>query len=272
MREWDGPDRPPLARDPAPRHRPGRARTSLLSVAGAVGAESAGFTPVGDVMGAVVHQVGWTGPSRWAADRIRVLADLLRQGYETALDRLEEEAAGLGADGVLDIRLTSTSFDGEAQEYVALGTAVRAGTKQRLRRPFTTVLPGQDVAKLMQAGWVPVRVAIGVDGQAMANADFGFGYARSMLAGIYNNAEIDLPTALATKVRAAARAEFAREIGECGADGGIVSGMTFDLWPVEDVAAAAIATVTGTAIARFREGPAQVGALTFLPLNRDLPD
>ncbi|MEA5364376.1 heavy metal-binding domain-containing protein [Amycolatopsis sp., V23-08] len=272
MPEWDGPDRPPLARDPAPRHRSGQARTSLLSVPGAVGAEAAGFTPVGEVMGAVVHRVGWAGPSRWAADRIRVLADLLRQGYETALDRLEEEAAGLGADGVLGIRLTRTTFDGEAQEYVALGTAVRAGTKQRPHRPFTTDLPGQDVAKLIQAGWVPVRVAIGVDGQAMTNSNFELGYSWSMLAGVYDNAEIDLPTALATQVRAAARAEFAREIGECGADGGIVSGTTFDLWPVEDVAAAAIATVTGTAIARFREGIPHVGALTILPLNRDLPD
>jgi hypothetical protein len=37
---------------------------SLLSVPGA---EAAGFTPVGEVMGSVVHQVGWTGPGRGVA-------------------------------------------------------------------------------------------------------------------------------------------------------------------------------------------------------------
>jgi len=264
---------PPLSRARVDRFGSSRVKTSLLSVPGAVGAEAAGFTPIGEVMGSVVHQLGWNGPSRWAADRIKVLADLLRQGYQTALDRLEEEATALGADGVLGIELTSTSPDGEAQEYVALGTAVRAATTQRPHRPFTTDLPGQDVAKLMRAGWVPVCVAIGVDGRAMTNFNYEIGYGWSVLAGVYGNAEIDLPTALATDVRAAARAEFAREIGECGADGGIVSGMTFDLWPVEDVAAAAIATVTGTAIARFHEGrTAPAGALTILPLNRELPD
>jgi hypothetical protein len=189
------------------------------------------------------------------------------------LSRARVDRAALGADGVLGVELTRTSPDGEAQEYVALGTAVRAATKQRPRRPFTTDLPGQDVAELMRAGWVPVCVAIGVDGRAMADVDYEIGYGRSMLAGVYGNAEIDLPTALATDVRAAARVEFARAIGDAGADGGIVSAMTFDLWPVKDVAAAAMATVTGTAIARFQESrTAPADVLKILPLNRDLPD
>jgi hypothetical protein len=63
---------PPLSRARVDRFGSSRVKTSLLSVPGAVGAEAAGFTPVGEVMGSVVHQVGWNGPSRWAADRIKV--------------------------------------------------------------------------------------------------------------------------------------------------------------------------------------------------------
>jgi uncharacterized protein YbjQ (UPF0145 family) len=256
--------RSPIARARLDRFSASGPKTSLLSVPGAVGAETAGFTPVGDVMGSVVHQTGWTGPGSWAADRIKQLAELLYQGYATALDRLEEEATALGADGVLGIDFTITSLDGVAQEFVALGTAVRAGTDHRPRRPFTTFLPGQDVAKLMQAGWVPARVAIGVAGRAMYDY-----YLRSQTSTWTGNTEVAMVTKLVTDVRAAARAEFTREIRDCGADGGIVSDLNVQAWPVLDYAVAGIATVTGTAIARFHEGrAAPTNALKILPLNR----
>jgi hypothetical protein len=115
----------------------------------------------------------------------------------------------------------------------------------------------------MQAGWVPAQVAVGVAGRAFIEH-----YAWPMVPAWAGNTEIALATELATAVRAAARAEFADEIRACGADGGIVSDLRFELWPVRDIAVAAIATVTGTAIARFHEGPAgPAGVLKMLPLN-----
>ena len=255
---------PPSAQARFDRFSPSGPKTSLLGVPGAVGAAAAGFTPVGDVMGGVVHQVGFTGASPWAADRIKQLALLLRQGYATALDRLTQEAAALGADGVLGIEFTITSPDEMTQEFVALGTAVRAEGRQRPRRPFTTDLPGQDVGKLMQAGWVPAQVAVGVAGRAFTDY-----WRQPMVTAWAGNIEVAMATELATGVRAAARAEFADEIRGCGADGGIVSDLRFEIWPVQDVAVAAIATVTGTAIARFHEGPATpAGVLQMLPLTR----
>jgi hypothetical protein len=143
---------------------------------------------------------------------------------------------------------------------------VRAEGGQRPRRPFTTFLPGQDVAKLMQAGWVPVRVAVGVAGQAMFDRYY---YQPSQTSTWAGNFEVDMLTKLVTDVRAAARAEFDGAIRDCGADGGIVSDMNVRAWPVQDVAAAGIATVIGTAIARFHEGrTAPTSALKILPLNR----
>ncbi|MEU5260547.1 heavy metal-binding domain-containing protein [Amycolatopsis sp. NPDC021455] len=264
MPRWEEHALPPAAEARFDRFSPSGPKTSLLSVPGAVGAAVAGFTPVGDVMGCVVHQVGFTEASTWAADRITQLALVLRQGYETALDRLTQEAAALGAHGVLGIDFTITSSDEMTQEFVALGTAVRAETKHRPRRPFTTELPGEDVGKLMRAGWVPARVAVGVAGRAFTDA-----WGRPMVSAWTWNTEVTMATELATAVRAAARAEFAEEIRDSGADGGIVSDLRFEVWPVHDVAVAAIATVTGTAIARFREGPATpAGVLRMLPLNR----
>lgn len=246
------------------RFSPTGPKTSLLSVPGAVGTDVAGFTPVGDVMGCVVHQIGFTETSTWSADRISQLAEILRQGYETVLDRLEEEATAIGADGVLGIDFTITSPDGLVQEFVALGTAVRAQAGPRPRRPFTTGLPGQDVAKLMQAGWVPVRVAVGICGRAFTDL-----WQQSLVSEWAGNVEVPMATELATSVRADARAAFTREIGDCGADGGIVSDLKFDIWPVHDVAVAAMATVIGTAIARFHEGSAApTDTLKILPLNR----
>ncbi|MFI5591834.1 heavy metal-binding domain-containing protein [Amycolatopsis sp. NPDC051758] len=264
MPDWDGRGLPPVARARVDRFAASGLKTSLLTVPGAVGAEVAGFTAVGEVMGCVVQRVGWTGPGTWAADQVKLLSSMLRQGYATALDRIAQEATALGADGVLGIRFTVTPLDEVMREFVALGTAVRAESEQRPRRPFTTGLAGQDVGKLMQAGWVPVSVAIGVAGRAAY--DYNMPNQTVAWAG---NTEVDAPTKVVTEVRAAARAEFARAIRDCGADGGIVSAMTLQSWPVQEVAVAGIATVTGTAIARFHTGrAAPTSALKILPLNR----
>ncbi|WP_372669479.1 heavy metal-binding domain-containing protein [Amycolatopsis kentuckyensis] len=264
MPKRDVRDLPPAAQARVERFEASGLKTSLLSVPGAVGAEVAGFTPVGDVMGCVVQQAGWTGPNWWALDGVRLQADALRQGYATALERLTQEAKALGADGVLGIGFTITTLDEVMQEFVALGTAVRAETEQRPRRLFTTDLPGQDVGKLMQAGWVPARVAIGVSGQAVMSR-----YMSYQTSSWAVNVEVDAPTKAVTDARAAARAEFGQAIRDCGADGGIVSDLRVDAWPVQDFAVVALATVTGTAIARFHEGPtAPTRALKILPLNR----
>ncbi|NBH06521.1 heavy metal-binding domain-containing protein [Amycolatopsis sp. SID8362] len=264
MPEWDGRGLPPVARARVGRFAESGLKTSLLSVPGAVGAEVAGFTAVGEVMGCVVQQTAWTSLGQWAGDQVRQSADLLRNGYATALDRLAQEATALGADGVLGIEFTTTSLDGVMQEVVALGTAVRAETTQRPRRLFTTDLPGQDVGKLMQAGWVPVRVAVGV--AARAAYDYSMQYQTSTWAG---NVEVDAPTKVVNEVRAAARTEFARAIRDSGADGGIVSDLRLRTWPVQERAVVGIASVTGTAIAQFHAGrAAPTSALKILPLNR----
>ncbi|WP_329051444.1 heavy metal-binding domain-containing protein [Amycolatopsis sp. NBC_01488] len=203
-------------------------RTSLLSVPGAVGAEAVGLRPVGEVMGCVVEHAQDLAPS-------------MRRGYATALDRLRAEATELGADGVLAIGCTVTRVSAAVREFVVLGTAVRASRGKRPPRPFTTGLSGPDVAKLMLAGWVPVTVAIGIDGAT------AYDLAMTDRPG----EEAAVPTDLVSRVRAAARAEFSASVRESGADGGLVSSTTLQAWALGHTGAAAVASVFGTAVARF---------------------
>lgn len=220
-------------------------RTSLLSVPGAVSAEAVGLRPVGEVMGCVVSQ---------SED----VVSSLRRGYATAMDRLREEASALGADGVLAISCTVTGVRATVREFVVLGTAVRAVRGKRPARPFTTGLPGPDVAKLLLAGWVPVTLAIGIDG----------GAAYDLAMTDRPGAEAPMPTDLVTRVRAAARAEFGAAVAESGADGGLVTSTTLRAWALGNTGAAAVASVFGTAIARFGDGPA-AGSRPVVPLAAD---
>ncbi|SFW92226.1 heavy metal-binding domain-containing protein [Amycolatopsis australiensis] len=223
-------------------------RTSLLPVPGAVGAEAVGLRPIGEVMGCVVER----------ADDV---AASMRRGYATALGRLRAEASALGADGVLAIGCTVTRVSATVREYVVLGTAVRAARGRRPAEPFTTGLPGPDVAKLLLAGWVPVTLAIGIDG----------GTAYDIAMTDRPGEEAKAPTELVTRVRAGARAEFLAAVRRSGADGGLVSAATVRAWALGHTGAAAVASVFGTAVARVAAGPAPTRSRGVLPLGEDRP-
>lgn len=53
---------------------------------------------------------------------------LLAESREQALDRMVEQATGLGADGVIGVRFETTDAgQGQATEVLAYGTAVKLG-------------------------------------------------------------------------------------------------------------------------------------------------
>jgi uncharacterized protein YbjQ (UPF0145 family) len=53
---------------------------------------------------------------------------LLAESREQALDRMVEQARGLGADGVIGVRFETTDAgQGQATEVLAYGTAVKLG-------------------------------------------------------------------------------------------------------------------------------------------------
>jgi Putative heavy-metal-binding len=80
-------------------------------------------------------------------------------GFGLAYRRMVEEAASLGAHGVVGVvddmqNLARTS----AVEFKIRGTAVVVPGAKRPDPPFTTYLSGQRLAKLLEAGFAPVAV------------------------------------------------------------------------------------------------------------------
>ena len=301
MTEWDGRGLPPVAADRMRRFARTGLRTSLLTVPGAVGVQSVGCDPVGEVMGCIVEHIGWSGfgscgyfggiggiggfgigggtvtPSGAAGSvGFGPYVEALYRGYGTALERMTAEAAAMDADGVVGVRLSVSPLGSSSgahrgagnREFVALGTAVQARSRHRPGRVFTTDLAGQDVAKLLMAGWVPSAVVYGIS-VAVRHDDWWTQRQSSWGAG---NTEVSGYTELVTLVRADARYRFDQQARSAGAEGAIVSSMGLTIGEIEPAENhrdhVAEASVFGTALVSFHRGSSTpTRSLTILPLR-----
>jgi uncharacterized protein YbjQ (UPF0145 family) len=237
----------------------------------------AGFEPVGQVLGAAVYNVGYTGgygcPGAWAgyggwATPYRSVTQVSGQGgygsfgplvqtmYEArrkAIGRMTAECAELGGHGVVGVRLTIGAFPAGGLEFKAIGTAVRAPGAPPPRAPFTSSLSGQDFAKLISTGWVPAGLVLGISIGARHDDWLTTGQTR-WGAG---NAEVTGYTELVNSARHDAREQLERDVRGRGADGVVISEMGMRIrereCPSQQHGRDHIAEVTiiGTAIARF---------------------
>ncbi len=285
---WDGRGLPPVAAERARRAAEGGAWTSLLSAPSAVALGGAGFDPVGEVMGSMVERIGWAGyrgcggygifsTTVTSSDRRRYAGygpyvQAVETGYATAMSRMLLEASTIGADGVVGVALERKPHGNGAYEFTAMGTAVRARSRTRPARVFSTHLPGTDVAKLVVAGWIPTDLVFGIS-VSIRHDDLATRRQSSWGAG---NVEVSGYTDLVVLTRADARRRFTQHVKAAGADGAIVDAMSLRVWDIEPSDNhrdhIAEATIFGTALARFhRRGPAPTRSLTYLPLNRRDP-
>jgi hypothetical protein len=86
------------------------------------------------------------------------------EGFTKARARMIDEAIALGADGIVGVvdRVTELS-DMQISEFHLYGTAVRVrGAAAPSREPWTTLLAGQRLAKIFEAGFAPVGVVSAV--------------------------------------------------------------------------------------------------------------
>ena len=141
--------------------------TSDLSVNEFLLVEDAGFEPLGLVLGSSIYHVG-IQVVRWTASQeLDVLTRAMYHARELAMARMEAEAAELGADGIVGVRLDIRFYEwgNNLAEFLAIGTAVRAreagNWKAPSGRPFTSDLSGQDFWTLLQTGQRPVALVIG---------------------------------------------------------------------------------------------------------------
>ena len=247
-----------MLRNAADTGAPG-AFTSDLSTQEFAAIRSVGFRPVGQVMGSAVFNVGWSytgcGYNRyggaygavgynqggfsgqgiggsygaWAPAPVvdvPAVSHLLEQARHRAVERLRTETAGLGGDGVVGVRLTVKSFYENGLEFMAVGTAVKGdGVTKRPKKPFTSDLSGQDFAKLLRSGFVPVDLVQGV-GAVIRHDD----WSQRMQQGSWINQELTGSTNLVTAARAAARESLAQDAAKRGGHSVVLQDMQLNIF------------------------------------------
>jgi uncharacterized protein YbjQ (UPF0145 family) len=121
-----------------------------------------GYHAAGVVMGSSIYHVGWQRTS-YTRGEITTSTRAHLHARELALGRMQEEAAALGAHGVIGVRLTAREYEWgqDLLEFTAVGTAVRLAGARRPERPFLCDLSGEDFWTLLQAGYAPRGVAMG---------------------------------------------------------------------------------------------------------------
>ncbi len=248
--------------------------------------KSVGFTPVGQVLGAAVYNIGYTGGyacpawgggygmgglggrySSYAnpynsvtatsgSGTLGSYAPMVRTLYQArrqAIARMTAECQALGGHGIVGVQLTIGAFPAGGLEFKAIGTAVRAPGAVPLRQPFTSDLSGQDFAKLVLAGWVPAALVLGIsigarhdDWVTVTQTRWGSG-----------NTEVSGYTDLVNATRHDARSQLQKDVARHGAQGVVVQRMEIRVGEHECSMQEGRrdhvleATIIGTAIAQF---------------------
>jgi uncharacterized protein YbjQ (UPF0145 family) len=148
--------------------------TSDLSVSEFLLVREAGFRPLGLVVGSSIYHVGLQ-LGRWSQNmELDKLSQAMYHARELAMTRMEAEAAALGADGIVGVRLDIEfkEFGTDLAEFIAVGTAVVADEahsktpdgftwRNNKQQPFTSDLSGQDFWTLLAAGYAPLGMTMG---------------------------------------------------------------------------------------------------------------
>jgi uncharacterized protein YbjQ (UPF0145 family) len=220
--------------------------TSDLSISGFALARKLGLTPISQVMGSSIYQMGYQGA--WGQQgslgqlgygstfmlELETLSRALNEVRTRALGRLAEEALHVGADAVVEVdtRAGETSLETGtvSLEHTVLGTAVRrsgaAGTASRSSalgqpgaRPVLSELSVADFAKLVQAGFEPLGI---VAWSSVFFASYSFGPGLSgggMAMGGMQNFELREFTQAFYNAREAVMARLSEQATALGATG-----------------------------------------------------
>ncbi len=139
-------------------------------------ARSHGIRPVATVSGTCWFHYGfsWT---RGHAD-----------GWRNAIARMKHEALLVGANAIVDVKLRRIQMPVEnSMDFTVVGTAVRVEGLDASPDPIVATVPALEFVRLLEAGIVPVGLAIGADYQWL-NASLGFtvggtGYVQTTFTG-----------------------------------------------------------------------------------------
>jgi uncharacterized protein YbjQ (UPF0145 family) len=271
--------------------------SSALSTHEFAAIRSVGFEPAGQVLGAAVYNIGYSGrygcPSAWGGyygtsgpfgpapvrsvttlsstgSAYGPLVQTMYQARRSAIGRMVAECSQLGGHGVVGVNLNIRPFPAGGLEFKAIGTAVRAPGAPALKQPFTSDLSGQEFAKLVMSGWVPAGLALGIS-IGVRHDDWMTTSQRSWISG---NNEVTGYTELVHETRNDARHQLERDVSRVGAEGVVIQRMQLRISEQECRAREgardhiAEVTIIGTAIARFASAAARpAGSLAILSLD-----
>ena len=86
------------------------------------------------------------------------------QGWQTALQRLRDEARAAGANAVLDVKMRTIPVDVESSmDFSLVGTAVKIDGLSASEDPIVATVPALEFVKLLEADIVPTGIAIGAE-------------------------------------------------------------------------------------------------------------
>jgi hypothetical protein len=86
------------------------------------------------------------------------------QGWQTALQRLRDEAKAAGANAVLDVKMRTIPVAIESSmDFTLVGTAVKVDGLSSSEEPIVATVPALEFVKLMEADIVPTGIAIGAE-------------------------------------------------------------------------------------------------------------
>jgi uncharacterized protein YbjQ (UPF0145 family) len=200
--------------------RMGHIFTSDLSVNEFLLVKQAGFTPLGLVLGTSVYHVGLQ-LRRWSRNQeLDVLSQAMYHARELAMNRMQAEADVLGADGIVGVRLDVEfkEWGSDTAEFIAVGTAVKADDGKSWRnvhrQPFTSDLSGQDFWTLLQSGYAPLGMTMGVCVYHVAHRTLG-----NVLSNLGRNTELPPFTQALYDARELAMARMQKEAEALSAEG-----------------------------------------------------
>jgi uncharacterized protein YbjQ (UPF0145 family) len=202
---------------------PGRRFTSDLSVDELILVHEAGFEPLGVVVGSSIYHIGYQFSVLNQSMELGVLTHAMYDARGLAMRRMVEEAAQLGADGVVGVRLDvgPHEWGQHVSEFVAIGTAVRSTSGGEFKvfpdkggLPFTSDLSGNDFWTLIQAGYRPLAMVMGSCVYHVAYQGLS-----AWLGNIGRNVEQPTFTAAIYQARELAMGRMQREADQFGAEG-----------------------------------------------------
>lgn len=183
--------------------------------------EDLGVEPLGLVLGSSIYHVGLQVSQYGQNMELNVLSQAMYTARSLAMGRMEAEAETLQADGIVGVRFSINQYEWgpELLEFLAVGTAVRArDATLQLRpqhgRPFSSDFSGQDLWKLVQAGYRPTRLAVGTCVYHVAHQTF-----RQTFNKAFRNAEMENFTQATYEARELAMGRMEGEAHQSGGQG-----------------------------------------------------